>query len=335
MAEAVAKYMDRLFDEGDYYSCLDRHIYAVSSNKVWLYSVDRVVENETGKHLVQVVRWQARGKKKSRTRYWQKRKTFNVRSQNQWYPAREILDRQVAQIEIGREDFLDRYAEDMEVLSHSKEISELRAEVGEKEALAKHHQDLSRRYRSRLKDIKTHIRQYRGVIKELESLVSRSGITETQVHDFLEREKAYWVFGLEYVDLESKVSFPPDIGDFEFDLMLRRVDNFHDLVELKGPEERLFDARTKKRAKLNRALGEALMQVIVYLDACARSSFKEILKPKAIIVIGKGESDDIVQRRLLQSHLAGMEILTYDDLVARGTMLLDHLERKRRKTEAK
>lgn len=332
MAEAVGMYLGRMFDEGDYYSCLNRQIYAASSNNVWLYSVDTVVENETGKHLVQVVRWQARGKKKSRTKYWQRRKTFNIRSQSQWYPAKEIVDRQVAQIEVGRERFLEQSDEGLEVLSHSEEISELRAEVGEKEALAKHHQELSRRYRSRLRDIKIHIRQYRGVLKEFEGLVNCAGITETQVHDFLEREKAYWVFGLEYVDLESKVRFPPDIGDFQFDLMLRRVDSFHDLVELKGPDERLFNAKTKRRAKLNRALGEALMQVIVYLDACARSSFKEILKPKAIIVIGKGESDSIVQRRLLQSHLAGVEILTYDDLVARGTMLLDHLDIKRRRT---
>lgn len=331
----MGRYMNRLFDEGAYYSCLDRQIYAVSSNKVWVYSVDRVVENETGKLIIQVVRWQARGKKKSRAKYWQRRRTFNIRSRNQWYPAREIVDREVAQIEIGREEFLEQNAEELEVLSHSDEISELRAEVGEKEALARHHQELSRRYRSRLRDIKTHIQQYRGVLKELEGLVNCAGMTETNVHEFLEREKAYWVFGLEYVDLESKVRFPPDIGDFEFDLMLRRVDNFYDLVELKGPGERLFNAKTKKRAKLNRALGEALMQVIIYLDACARSSLKEILKPKAIIVIGKSESDSVVQRRLLQSHLAGVEILTYDDLVARGAILLDHLQRKGRKKEAK
>ena len=56
---------------------------------------------------------------------------------------------------------------------------------------------------------------------------------------------------------------------------------------------------------------------------------RDLLRPSAIIVIGRSESDDIVQRRLFQSHLAGVHILTYADLIARGEILINHIGAKR------
>src|SRR5439155_13628633 len=143
---------------------------------------------------------------------------------------------------------------------------------------------------------------------------------------FIERNKPFWMFGLEYTDVESKVKFPPRSKKFEFDLMLRRIDGFTDLVELKGPNESLFDRRTRRRSKLNTALAEALGQVFTYLNECDRHGAFRLFKPKAIVVIGNRRTDDPRQRRLLTSHLARVEILTYSDLFCHGTRLLKHLE---------
>ena len=328
-----ARYDGRTFEEGDYYECQNRQVYAAARNRIWLYTVDTVTINETGECIIQLVKWQAIGKKKSKTRIWRRKRPFNIRSLNQWYGAREVVDQQIDHLDIGNEELLSPHDHNPELISHSAEVSELRAEVGEKEALARHHIELSQKYKTRLNNLRQHIRQYRSVLRELENLINRKGTTETEVHEFLDKEKAYWVFGLEYVNLESKVWFPPDTEDFQFDLMLKRVDSFYDLVELKGPQERLFSPRTRRRSKLNSKLAEALMQAINYLDACARSSLKEILKPKALIVIGSRESDNTSQRRLLQSHLASIEILTYQDLVDRGKMLLEHIHKPRRLKE--
>jgi len=169
------------------------------------------------------------------------------------------------------------------------------------------------------------------VTNELEELIKQPQITETEVHEFLDKKKAYWIFGLQYMNLESEVHFPPDSEGFWFDLMLKRNDDLYDLVELKGPQVKLFSPKTKKRTKLNSKLAEALMQAIIYLDACDRSTFKDILKPKAWIIIGSRETDNITQRRLLQSHLAGIEILTYQDLVDQGKMLLEHIKMPKRR----
>lgn len=334
----MARYLDRTFEEGEYYECLDRQIYAVASNKLWLDSVDTVTINDTGECIIQLARWQALGTKKSRNRTWHRRKWFNIRSSAKWYGARDIVDQQIGMLDAGEEGLLNLDEQSPDLISHSDAVSELRAEAGEREALIEHHIELSRKYKTRLHNFRTHIRQYRSVLTELEGLINKPGTTETEVHQFLHTQKAYWVFGLEYVDLRTKVWFPPDTRDFQFDLMLKRIDGFFDLVELKGPHERLFSPRTRKRAKLNTKLAEALMQAINYLDACSRSSLKDILKPKALIVIGSRESDNITQRRLLQSHLAGIEILTYQDLADRGKMLLEHIrapKRRKRPTSAK
>jgi len=146
------------------------------------------------------------------------------------------------------------------------------------------------------------------------------------VHEFIEKANPFWLFGLEYLALDCKVPFPEKKPVFFFDIMLRRLDGFHDLVELKGPNDSLFDRRTKNRWKLNAKLSEALGQVIVYLDACDRYRRAGLFKPKAVIVIGNKETDNLRQRKLLGSRLAHVEILTYSELVARGGQLLKHLE---------
>ncbi len=325
------RYLGRVFEEGDYYDCIRRNVFMVSRNRSWLYTADLVIEKETGKKLIQVVRWRARGTRLSHDRSWRRRRSFNVRSERQWIETKRVIDYLVPTLEMGQEESVDWTSGQEEDFSDSQQVEDLKAEVTRSAAMARHHKDRASRLSRLLNDIRANRRHYRMILDDFDSLIRRPGITEREIHVFIENEKAYWMFGLEYIDMESRVRFPPDTGEFEFDLMLKRADDFYDLVELKGPGERLFDARTSKRAKPNRALSEALGQVIVYLHACSRSDLRTVLKPKAIVVLGTAESDDIGQRRLLQSHIAGVEILTYHDLSSRGRALIDYIGKRKRK----
>ena len=174
--------------------------------------------------------------------------------------------------------------------------------------------------------MKRHVGTYRKILREFQAAIDDPDANETTVHHFIEEKKPFWLFGLEYVDLESKVAFPPNTKEFEFDFMLRRLDGYMDLVELKGPDESLFDRRTRRRSKLNVALSTALGQVLTYLSECDRRPSLRLFKPKAIIVIGNKRTDNPRERRLLMSHLTRVEILTYTELLNHGTKLLKLME---------
>ena len=112
--------------------------------------------------------------------------------------------------------------------------------------------------------------------------------------------------------------------------MLKRFDGFKDLVELKSPNARLFRKASERRSRLTGPLAEALGQVVAYLNACDMYQRIDLFRPKAFIVIGNKTTDDEKQRRLLQSHLTQVEILTYSSLIERGESLLRHLRGKGR-----
>ena len=68
-------------------------------------------------------------------------------------------------------------------------------------------------------------------------------------------------------------------------------------------EENLFDKETKRRNKPNKALSEAIGQVFTYLHVCDTINLKNILKPKAMIVVGKKKTDKLSERRIFSSYL--------------------------------
>ena len=114
--------------------------------------------------------------------------------------------------------------------------------------------------------------------------------------------------------------------------MLKRLDGFQDLVELKGPHERLFTAvgRARRRYRINQGLGHALGQVMSYLEACDRHGDGLLHHPRAIIVIGDEKTDNPNQRRLLMAHLTQVDITPYSELIRQAEAFLRQLETRGR-----
>jgi hypothetical protein len=327
----------RTFREWSLVRVLRRVVTGVQPNRSWLYSVDELEDVNTHKVTLQIVRWQARFDDEHHP-IWLNRSRYNVRSEEQWDSTSKVVDSYLDSSKLPSdpafsEDFLQvssgakrrRGLGELED-NRDTEVVSLRLRLKEARSARAVEASAKRKAHSRIRAMKKHTGEYRRVLGEFKAVVNAPSATETDVHNFIEAKNPFWLFGLEYLGFDSKVGFPPKKPVFWFDLMLHRMDGFHDLVELKGPNERLFDRRTSRRAKLNTKLSEALGQVIAYLEACDRTRKAGLFKPKALIVIGTKKTDDPRQRRLLASHLANVEVLTYSQLVQRGDQLLGHLE---------
>lgn len=330
----MKRYSGRTFEVSDNYILEDRLITGQSSNNVWLYSTDVIRDIESDKLIVQIVRWRAKGSKKTKKPLtWHKYRSYNIRSVKQWENARQGVDRclpYLSENDGEAQAIVDPHIDDFPA---SEFISQMTEAIDNQTRLAKHHEELKNRAEETLRLRSRHVKEYKKIMTEFRLLIEDQDSTETDVHKFIEDKNAVWMFGLEYTSIECKVRFPPGHKKFEFDIMLKRMDGFHDLVELKGPNESIFNARTPNRSKPNVKLSEALGQVIVYLNECDTANLARIFKPKAIVVIGNRESDNTKQRRLLQAHMSNVEIMTYHDLLDRGKALVEHLDKWRLKAK--
>ncbi len=184
-------------------------------------------------------------------------------------------------------------------------------------------------FKHRISLMRTNIKDLKSILNDYQKLISMNNTNETDVKDFLENNHAYWMFGLEYLDIKREVGVPFGHGkkDFFLDFMLQRHDDYLDLVECKGPNENLFDRRTKKRTKPNEKLSEAIGQVFKYLYAIDKLGDERVIKPKAYIVIGNQDTDISSERRIFSSYLSNTEIITYFELYKRGQQLLKHIKK--------
>lgn len=331
----LKEFNGREFPEGSWrYETKDRMIAGQTPNKVWLYTVDVCEDVESGKTLLRLVRWVARKENgDSPTKVWRFRGAYNLRSLSHWDAISRTVDALLHEdIPLKETGILKPHEIDSQIIqSKDEEINALESAVERgKTALVSHKAQL-RKSKQRIKEMKSHIGDYRETLKKFKTLVEKPSTNERRIHGFIDREKPFWIFGLEYVAIRSKVAFPPPPSrkKYEFDLMLDRFDRFMDLVELKGPNENLFSKRTKHRSKINQSLSVALGQVIAYLSECDKIRRKTLVRPNALIVIGNKKTDDPSQRRLLASHMSRVEILTYTDLLKHGEQLLKHIEGKK------
>ena len=332
----------RRFRDLNRYRVLRRTRTGLASNRVWLYTVDELEETETDRRVLQVVRWRARFDNKNHP-VWQNRSRYNIRSQEEWDSSSTAVEALMSGTELRHvDDFQEGYSsvetsppspptakpDPAQTSTDEQRVAALQEELRQVKAAKDVEAARRRQANSWLRRMKKHTKTYRRVLDEFRKLVTNPETNETEVHKFIRKHSPFWLFGLEYLAVEGPVGFPPRPrkSAFFFDLMLERADGYYDLVELKGPNDRLFDARTPKRGKPNAKLSEALGQVIAYLNACDKFGRGHLFKPKAVIVIGNRKTDDPRQRRLLARHLAHVEVLTYSGLVERGNQLLKILE---------
>jgi len=331
-AMVIRSYAGKEFLEKDMFPPVYR-VVVHDSLPLWAYTVDvtKDVDDlgvDTGKRFVRLVRWAARNDPDDKSiKYWVQRKWYNVRSLDEWAGASSVIN---AFYGTAKEAELPRALtklEREELVKGRKKIALLTDENRQWKDRLDTYRTENESYRARFHDMKRNKKQYSDFLKKFKELVEDENAMETQVHDLIEEHKAFWIFGLEYTDMISEQPIPLENGgvnDYRFDILLKRQDMFWDLVELKGPNENLFDRRTPHRVKPNQKLSEAIMQVVTYLHICD-THLKNVFKPRAIIVIGNKKTDVAKQRRLFTSYLNNIEVITYTDLYQRGKALLDYI----------
>jgi len=341
MVNYITSFNGRTFVERDNYITSERYPAGIAKNKVFCITVDKATEipidrggsprdrrSQKRKKVIRIVRWKARlDREHQNAKLWVQLRSYNIRSLEEWQNSASFVN------SLMRGDFRDTgfvrvpIEEYDKLMQNEHRIDQLESEIkkirNEERAL----QIESAAFRKRVEIMKQNKRKYEDLLQAFKELVENPDTTETDVHKFIKKNKPFWFFGLEYVNLESNVKFPPKTEEYEFDLMLKRYDNYYDLVELKGPNERLFSNVTTHRKRPLRKLSEALSQVFTYMHTCEKdTTLKNLLKPRAIVIIGKEQSDDSRERRIMSSFLNNVEIITYSDLVQRGKKLFEYID---------
>jgi hypothetical protein len=191
---------------------------------------------------------------------------------------------------------------------------------------------LRQRISDRLNDV-------RAIADAYSNLLSDPKSTETDLQKFIEANP--WLLGLEYVGIRARKALPRGAMDF----ILERYDGFHDLLELKSPQDPIVVAPDAvddvpppaHDFALSPDLAQALAQVHVYRDVLSADEavvsklygLRNTRDPRVFIVIGQTAALPPHRARVLRDlnlTLHRMEVLPYDVLHQRATAMLDNIE---------
>lgn len=190
---------------------------------------------------------------------------------------------------------------------------------------------MGRRANERLEDA-------RGAIIEYSALLEDPASNETTFQQFIEQN--LWLLGLDYVQMRPRHDVPRGTLDF----ILERFDGFHDLLELKDPQDSIIEAPdaterppSASHYKLSPALANALAQVHVYRDILTASpqlideqfGLPQSRDPHVVIVIGRATVLPDHRARVLRElnkSLHRVEVVPYDILGKRAKAILDSIE---------
>lgn len=180
----------------------------------------------------------------------------------------------------------------------------------------------------------------RAAIKDFDALIAAGGSSETDLQEFLELNP--WLLGLDYARVRPRQNVPRGAVDF----LLERFDGYHDVLELKGPRDKIFVIDRPRHGRpasasgyrLSRALSLAVAQVHAYRDLLrheeiVREQFgiENSRDPRFIIIIGTVSSlGDEGQRilRELNKSLHRVEIVPYDVVGLRAEAILENVEQQ-------
>lgn len=190
--------------------------------------------------------------------------------------------------------------------------------------------------RERLED---RVSDARDDLAEYQELLAADMTTETDMQRFLADHPL--LFGLEYASIRPQTGGPSGAMDF----VLERFDGYNDLVELKGPGDKIIKAPSQKAQagvpsphnyKLSSGLSQALAQAMAYRDRLTRfgSAAEELhgipnpREPRLLIVLGRLSSLETHQRHVLQElnrSLHRAEVIPYDLIAARAEATLTNI----------
>jgi hypothetical protein len=179
----------------------------------------------------------------------------------------------------------------------------------------------------------------RAALAAYRRLLEAPGSTETAMQKFIEANP--WLLGLDYAAIRPRAPGPSGATDF----MLERFDGFHDLLELKSPQDPIVRAPTIEEGArvpspheyaLSATLTQALAQALVYRDRLTRHAdaaselfgLPETRDPRLILVIGRADQLPEHRRRVLtelNKSLHRVEVVPYDVLASRADAVLTNL----------
>jgi hypothetical protein len=120
--------------------------------------------------------------------------------------------------------------------------------------------------------------------------------------------------------------------EFKTDFVLRRHDDRYVVVEIEKPHDSLLTSKHDLTAAFTHAVGQVLdfQQWVADNAAYAQKSFPGIASPSGLLVMGRRDGLSERARSKLnrwQTNSRHIELVTYDELLARGTALLRSLRR--------
>jgi hypothetical protein len=190
------------------------------------------------------------------------------------------------------------------------------------------HEDIVRVRKSAKKRLmetrKTKIPQYNKELKKFNQLMKESR-KERELHNHLRDNP--WMFGPKYIvaKSEQRIGFKS-----RSDFLLQTYDGYYDIVELKKSN----NVKIFTRNKFSSVTQQAISQMIGYLHKCDilysdnRMIFDlDILKPKGIIVIGRAENKEMLEKlRIHNFYLHNIKIITYDELFKTAKKSIEQFE---------
>lgn len=179
------------------------------------------------------------------------------------------------------------------------------------------------------------------VITDYKTVLANPNASETDMQRFIERSP--WLLGLDY----AKIWPRKQVAKGALDFWLERIDGFHDLLELKSPNDSIIraprdrdgeDAAWASGYSLSPDLANALAQVHVYRARLtdfqaihtALYGLSDPRDPRLIIVIGTYARLSEYSKRVLKElnkSLHRVEVVPYDILALRGEAVLANLEK--------
>ena len=165
-------------------------------------------------------------------------------------------------------------------------------------------------------------------LDELKGLIA-ADVIEARFQEWFQRNT--WAFGVDYLKIEdtSRIGVHSDS-----DFIAQSLDGYHDLIELKRPSMELLkhDASHDDfypSVDLSKAIGQAV--AYLYVMERSRTELAEedgitVIKPRIKIIAGTTTDFTPKMRRtlrLINNGLHGMEVISYNEVVARAQKLID------------
>jgi energy-coupling factor transporter ATP-binding protein EcfA2 len=170
---------------------------------------------------------------------------------------------------------------------------------------------------------------FRNAYLEFEKMINNANLKEKDFQKFLEKNPCF--FGGEYIE-----AYPQKRAGAELieDFLLEKYDGFHDVVEIKRPDHKIFVRQKRNNLKPSSECMWGVSRIMDYLDYYERNvqeeywrTGKEIYKPRGIVVIGRNQNIDKRKLRQLNSYLSSIEIWTYDDLLIKSKKLMELIDK--------